>query len=187
MKKTLMTILMLTAILFSFTVFAKPLNLYQKPNLKAKVVAKMYAGEQLVPIYFPKKSDWVKVANPKNGEVGWVKFADIEGKSSLPNAEGFSWKQKVVVDKKDKNAKPKVYRVVEYDGSKPIKPEQIKKIVGDMQKQMEQIQIYMQQFTQSMLQQFNKTQEVGMKELNDTLNQFPASQESIVVPDQYKK
>jgi len=81
MKKMLVLVLFCLSIIAS-SAYANSIKLYEQPNDSAKVVTTLKAGTQLIPIYQPKQGDWIKVANPKNGDVGWIKASDIKD----PNA-----------------------------------------------------------------------------------------------------
>ncbi|ACJ21179.1 SH3 domain-containing protein [Coxiella burnetii] len=45
-------------------------NLYEKPQSNAKILQKLSPAERLIPIY--RQKGWIKVGDPRNGEVGWV-------------------------------------------------------------------------------------------------------------------
>ncbi len=63
----------------STTIFATSLNIYEKPEGNSKIITSVQSGDQLMPIFYPDKKEWVKVANPKNGDVGWVKADALKG------------------------------------------------------------------------------------------------------------
>src|SRR5690349_1337169 len=46
------------------------ITLYTTPDTKSKVVSTVPLGQALVVIL--QQKDWVKVADPRNGDVGWV-------------------------------------------------------------------------------------------------------------------
>jgi hypothetical protein len=64
-------------IVFSSLAFAKTINLYDQPQSTSKVVATIDTSNGVVSIYSPEKSDWMKIGDPKNGNVGWVKKSDL--------------------------------------------------------------------------------------------------------------
>lgn len=57
--------------------FAQAIELYDQPKNDAKVVGKIDASTGIMPIFTPKDGGWVKVADPTNGNVGWVKQSDL--------------------------------------------------------------------------------------------------------------
>jgi SH3-like domain-containing protein len=69
--------LFITALLAASVSFAKNINLYEQPKTDAKVVATIDPAQGIVPIYTPDKSEWVKIGDPRNGNVGWVKSSDL--------------------------------------------------------------------------------------------------------------
>lgn len=89
----------LTALaIFSFTsiALAKEINLYDQPKADAKVIGKVDLATGVVPIFTSKEGDWMKVGDPKDGNVGWIKSNEM----TTPGAPvSFSYTQKVVNDK----------------------------------------------------------------------------------------
>ena len=82
-------------ILFLITTvcFAKSINLYEEPKSDSKIVGTIDPSAGIVPIFTPKQGDWVKVGNPNNGNVGWVKSNDLAQSGKTSN--GFSFTQKI--------------------------------------------------------------------------------------------
>lgn len=69
-------------IIFSFCFLglaqAKEVTLYDQPKEGAAVVGKIDIAAGFVPIYTPANDKtWVKIGDPKNGNVGWVKSAEM--------------------------------------------------------------------------------------------------------------
>lgn len=56
---------------------AKSIKIYQSPQANSKVVGSIDLAKGIIPIYTPKNSDWIKVANPNNGDTGWVKQSEL--------------------------------------------------------------------------------------------------------------
>ncbi len=56
---------------------AKPINLYEQPNASSKMVQTIDSSAGIITIYTPKEGEWVKVADPRNGNVGWIKASDL--------------------------------------------------------------------------------------------------------------
>lgn len=61
----------------SMTVFAQNLNMHDSPDEHSKINSKIDPRYGMMVIYQPEKSDWVKIANPNNGDVGWIKNAEL--------------------------------------------------------------------------------------------------------------
>jgi hypothetical protein len=60
--------------------FAKNINLYAEPKTNSKVTGTANPEAGITIVYTPPSGDWIKVANPNNGDVGWVKSSDLGGK-----------------------------------------------------------------------------------------------------------
>lgn len=59
------------------SVFAKNIDLHLEPKADSKVAGMVNTEAGVTIVYTPKNSEWIKVANPANGDVGWVKSADL--------------------------------------------------------------------------------------------------------------
>lgn len=80
MKRLLYDTLVVTMLFVSSTVSAKTINLYSEPKIGSEVASAMNTEDGVTIVYTPKSGEWIKVANPKNGDVGWVKSSDLGGK-----------------------------------------------------------------------------------------------------------
>ncbi len=63
----------------SSNAMAKSINLYDQPKADSKVIYTIDSSAGVITIFTPKEGGWVKVADPRNGNVGWVKSADLQG------------------------------------------------------------------------------------------------------------
>lgn len=63
--------------------FAKNINLYDQPKSDAKVVGSVDPELGIIPIFTPKNKDWIKVGDPRNGNVGWVKSSDLNSTGKI--------------------------------------------------------------------------------------------------------
>ena len=122
------------------TGFAKLLALYDQPLENAKIVGKIDSEAGIVPIFTTKAGDWIKVGDPKNGNVGWIKSDELS--STSPTTSGFTFTQRFVNDGKG----PQSY-VVQFGTPKPLTSEQTKA----MMKQMEDLQMQIQKEMQRMM------------------------------------
>lgn len=61
----------------SMLVFAQDLNMHDSPDEHSKVNSKIDPRYGIIVIYQPENSAWVKIANPKNGDVGWIKHTEL--------------------------------------------------------------------------------------------------------------
>ncbi len=147
------------------------LNVYEQADDKTKIVFTAKPGEQLIPIFT--KENWLKVANPQDGEVGWVRLSDLK-KSFKPNDQ-----QNLT----DKNEQPKLYRVIEYSGPEKLKPEQLEQMLAQMQKRQEQMNRYMQIMMQNMFQNFQAMQSLDPLAWHQEMLNGPV----MVVPEELAK
>lgn len=120
-----------------FSSVAHALDLYEQPNNKSKVIATISKGQPLIPIYF--QNDWVKVADPSNGNVGWVNRKTLSD-------EGYPTFQVKTFGKETKNGNMQGYQIIQYSsGAQPLDQKQMDAMIksfqiqeSDMQKQMHQ-------------------------------------------------
>jgi len=79
MKKLAAVSIMTLALGISLTAMAKSINLYDQPKADGKVMGTIETSKGVIVIFTPKGSEWVKVGDPGNGNVGWVKSTDLAG------------------------------------------------------------------------------------------------------------
>ena len=78
--------LLLLAVLFSPLIsFAQKITLYDQPATNAKIVGNADLSSGIIPIFTPSTGDWTKIADPTNGNVGWVKKSDISHAKGTTN------------------------------------------------------------------------------------------------------
>lgn len=135
--------------LFTSTVFAKMINLYDQPKSDAKVVGTIDPSTGIIPIYTPKDSTWVKVGNPTNGNVGWVKATDLAQASTTSN--GFSFSQQI----ENTGTGPEKY-VFKLGIPTKLTKEQSDALYQEVQKQQAIIQQGVQKLIQDMFSNYNQ-------------------------------
>jgi len=172
MKKTLLATAILTGISLSITAFATALNLYEKPDSNSKVTASIDQGKQLIQIYHTEKKDWVKVANPQNGEIGWVKASDLKGPIIITQVNGSKIQQQILTTKDAKGKEPTVYSIIQYSGPNELKPEDAEKTIKNMEKRHEKMRDSMQKMHQEMQKSIQKMFEDFDKNFQ-TMSVFP--------------
>jgi hypothetical protein len=136
MKKS---VLIASSLLISLTIsnaFARAVTMYDEPKAGAKSVGTIDSSKPLVPIFTSKDGDWMKVGNPDNGDVGWVKASDL----SAGTGSGFSFSQQTV----GTSSGPKT--TIQFGVPQSMTPDQIK----EMQKRQEQLQQSIQKMTEDM-------------------------------------
>lgn len=178
-KLSLIVSLLFCAVLPVVTFAITPtIYLRESPIEKAKVIASMKAGEQLMPIIYTQKRDWVKVANPINGDVGWAKVDELKGPLIILKTNGSKTQQQIIINKNNKD-KPQVYSIIQYSGPRELKPEEAKKVVQEMEKRHKK----MEESMQKMQEQLQKNISEMFKDFDSNFYTFPVIQPIIVVPN----
>lgn len=77
---TLLAIPAFAAVAQIITVQEKSVPVYAEANSDTKPVTTLTKGQKIISIY--QQNDWVKIANPDNGNVGWVKKSDWKSASN---------------------------------------------------------------------------------------------------------
>ncbi|HEV2614118.1 MAG TPA: SH3 domain-containing protein [Gammaproteobacteria bacterium] len=113
--------------LISFSAFATSLSLYQNPDSKSNVIASVKEGQAIIPIF--NQGDWVKIGDPTNGNVGWVSKEALQ-KSGYPQMS------------------------MQISGSK--NPEEVKKMMDNIQKQQAEFQSAISKYMQQNIQNMTK-------------------------------
>lgn len=120
---------------FSSIAFAQTITLYDEPKQDAKVVGTADLSSGIIPIFTPDKGEWMKVADPRNGNVGWIKSGDIKSARGAENTVTFS--QKIISN----GSQPQTWPVIQF--GKPatkMTDEQVKAFVQKMRVQQQQMQ-----------------------------------------------
>ena len=178
MKKMLTLIIFCLSIIVS-TAYANSIKLYEKPKDSSHVIQTLKAGTQLLPIYYPKQGDWIKVANPTNGDVGWVKVSDLNGETTT---NGVVSTQKIIV-KPGQSYQIYQQKSVDADAPQAIDPEQVQQMMTKMQQKATQMEQSMQEVLNNMVQQINTMQKTfGTESMNGQ-----SAQPVLVVPDNKEK
>lgn len=136
MKKLIIVSLYL--ILLPLSGFAKDLKLLQKPEDGASVITKVQSGDELITIYSPKDSKWLKVADPRNGKVGWVKKSDLSVEDSFNPAKQDQqgmYRQQFERKHRDKNGNVTGHERVEYYGTEKMNQQDLERMVRKMRLQ----------------------------------------------------
>lgn len=124
-------LLALFTLLFSTILFAQSITLYDQPGSNAKSLGKIDLSSGVIPIFKPAPGDWVKVADPHNGNVGWVKAKDLENLNEA-----------------------RTYQIIQYGKQNKMTDEQIAAMVKKMRDQQETMQKAFQNMFNTMNQLF---------------------------------
>lgn len=174
MKKSFPTLVFfIIALLFSSLTFAKEINLYEQPKADAKVLGKVDLTAGIIPIYTPDQSEWVKVADPRNGNVGWVKTTDL---NSAGTAVTFT--QKFFGG--DKGG-AQSYQMFNYGQPQKMTPQQVQDTMQKMQIQQRALEESLQNAVQQMMDQINK---LSGGTLNVKPSNYPLIMPIVIVPQQ---
>lgn len=134
------------ALLIISDVFAKNINLYDQPKNDAKVIGTFDSDSGFIPIYTPKDNTaWIKVADPKNGNVGWMKSSDM---STANTSTGFSFR---VINT---GSGPNGYQMIQFGGPQ-VNADQAQAFFKKMEVRQQAIQKEMQQWMQDMFSNTN--------------------------------
>lgn len=119
--------------LFSATsALAKDVSLYDQPKADAKVVGNIDLSAGVIPIFTTKQGDWMKVGDPRNGNVGWIKSSDI---SSSGGPTSFTFTQKTISNGKE----PQTYQIIQFGSGQKMTPEQMQ-VLQQLQQQQQNFQ-----------------------------------------------
>ena len=125
--------------------FAKSINILEQPDAKAKVVGQIDLAKGVIPIFTPKNSDWVKVADPSNGNVGWMKATELTQNGTT----SFSYTQKISNDGKAETQSMTI-------GKPAMTDQQWRDYYMKMQLEQRSIQESAQKTIQNMMLQLNQ-------------------------------
>lgn len=141
-------------ILFSFPLLAlaQEVNMYEQPAANAKVVAKIDLAAGVMPIFTPQGSEWVKVADPKNGNVGWIKASELATANQLKSTVTFT--QSI-----DKNtaAPASSYNIIQFGNQKPMTEEEKEAFAKKFEMQQKQLMENMNKFFENINSGDNNT------------------------------
>jgi hypothetical protein len=108
---------------FAITSFAKSVALYDSPNEKARIISKVVSDAPLLIIYQSKKGEWIKVANPQDGDVGWVEIKNLSGPLIKSSINKNTISQQIIT----KDGKSNSYQIFEYNKTKKLSPDEVRK------------------------------------------------------------
>lgn len=149
---TLMTALLSLTVMAN--VSAKEISLYDEPKPDAKVIGKVDITSGVVPIFTSKEGDWMKVGDPRNGNVGWLKSSEM---ATPGEPTSITFTQKIVQDKNG----PRNIQLLQYGNPQKLSPEQVADFQKKMFEQQKMIQEYSQKAFEEMTNQMNKLYQWG--------------------------
>lgn len=160
-RNNLLVLLTLFTISSSSFCLAKTINYYDQPKAESKLLGTMDSEAGVITIYKPKEGDWIKVADPRNGNVGWIKTSELGNTN-------FNLK---VINSNNGN---QTYQVIQFSNAEPMSNSQINEYIKKMQERQKR----MNQDMQKMMDDLIQDPWFG-------LGHFPTIMPIIVVPEKY--
>ncbi|RDI38958.1 hypothetical protein [Aquicella lusitana] len=164
--------------IFSLHAYAKEINLYDQPKPDAKIIGKVDLAIGIVPVFTPKEGGWMKVGDPRNGNVGWVKTTDL---GSGTDTSAITFTQKVIHD----GNTPYTYQFIQYGQPQKLTAEQIKEMAQKMQTQQKAVQQSVQKAIQNMIKDMDVLYRHQLEVINE-MGGFPVVVPVVVTPQQTK-
>lgn len=81
-KKWLAAVLFSTVVGLPTLAMAKEITLLQEPKAGSPTTGTADLSYGVIPIFTSKDGNWVKIGDPRNGNVGWVKSSELSGNDS---------------------------------------------------------------------------------------------------------
>ncbi len=163
--------MLLCTLFFVSSAFAKALTLYEEPKDTAKVAGTIDSDIGLIPIFSPEKSDWMKVADPRNGQVGWIKTKDL----GASNNSEYTFTQRYI----NTGNAPHSYQIIQFGGPNKMTPEEIQLQIKKNEQQQQLIQENMNKAMQNMVNDMNKLYHWNTEWMNSGL---PFVMPVVVIP-----
>lgn len=180
MRNIIVLVVLLFCSFLSMASYANPVNIYEKPDSKSNIVSSIKDNDQIMPIFYVNK-EWVKVANLKNGDVGWMKAEELKGPMIITKIHGSKIQQQIVVNKNSKSKEPVAYSITQYSSANPaeLKPEDAEKIF----KQVEERNTKIKASVQKMQVDMQKTIQEMFKDFDKNFSNFPVIQPIVVTSE----
>lgn len=149
MKNIITSILIaLFALIASHSILAKTITLFDQPKNDAKAIGSIDPASGIIPIFTPKDSSWIKVADPTNGNVGWIKSNDF---NTVSKTSGFSFKMI------NTGNGPNNFQVIQFGGPNPFTSEQSQALIKQMETRTKALQKDMEMMVHDMFNGLNLT------------------------------
>jgi hypothetical protein len=129
--------LLFTMLVATTIVHAKIINLYEQPKADSKQIGSIDSAVGMISIFTTSDGNWIKVGDPRNGNVGWIKSVDLNGKNINFN----------LIKMGDDNHQ---YQVIQYGNAKPLTSAQMSNTMKQMELREQEIQKNMQKMMQDM-------------------------------------
>jgi len=129
-------------------VLAKPLPLLEQPNSNSKSIGSIDLAAGIIPIFTSSDGKWMKIGDPKNGNVGWVKASDLKeanGPVSITYTQQYM----------DNGKGPEAFQFIQYGPPKKMSKEEAQALLQKIQLEQWQVQRSLQHMFNDMFEQFN--------------------------------
>lgn len=117
---------------------SKSLLVYTQPQTNSKVLFTLNQGQSVIPFY--EQKDWIKIANPQTGDVGWVQKADLDKSTTTVNSNGLFMREYSITEKGTNNSPPKTYKIVVYSNKNPLDQQQAAQLLQQMKERQQRMQ-----------------------------------------------
>ena len=169
-----LTSLLASALLaLSTNALAQSISLYDQPATNAKVVGSADLATGIIPIFTPKEGDWIKIADPRNGNVGWIKSSDLTKAKTTTGSVVFT--QKIISGE----SKPGTYQVIQF-GTPRLSNDEAKDLITKVQRDQQMIQ----NSFQNMMRNMNDLFQYQMEKWNAQMMPLKPSTHSATNPTQ---
>ena len=157
---------------------AKPVNLYEQPKTDSKVIATIDSTSNMVPILSAPGGEWMKVGDPKNGNVGWLKISDVTNSKpgSVSTSSGFSMTEQTVPTATG----PQTFRTIQFGNGDPMGTDKAQAILQRLQKQQAEIQNVTQKMYNEYYRDMNALMQSNPAAFANT--PFPPFMPVIIIP-----
>lgn len=116
----------------------KAISVHETPDTKSKVLETIAAKQMIIPFF--EQKDWVKIAYPKNGQVGWVVKADLSQNTLTVVSVNNPRDDQYIVTQKSSDDNHKIYSAVEYSNNTKFNQQQTEDLIKQIQLQQQQMQ-----------------------------------------------
>lgn len=143
MKNIAILIILIAALSFAPLSWAKTLTLYEEPKDTAKIAGTIDTDAGIIPIFSPEKSTWMKVADPHNGNVGWIKMSDLSGEKTSE----YTFTQRII----NTGSSPQNYQVIQFGAPNKMTSAQVQDLLKKQQSDQQILQNNMNKSIQKMV------------------------------------
>lgn len=116
----------------------KAVPIHETADAKSKVIETITAKQTIIPFF--EQKDWVKIANPKNGQVGWVAKTDLTQNTLTVVSVNNSDDNQYIVTQKSSDGNHKIYSAVKYSNNPKFNQQQTEDWIQKIQLQQQQLQ-----------------------------------------------